>query len=660
MAGVRSPQSDRRLITLSALIAAVASLWQIGLLLRLFGRRFRYPAPLDWLESSALYQAVRMMNGQTVFGPPETGYLPLFHPPGYTWLLGRLGPLVGIDYASARAVSLACFAVASILVVRTFVRAAPRSPERWALGLAAIGIAAAGAPLCASYYDLIRSDTLTVLLCVVGATLCDVPDGDPPVGTRDDELAPLSWARVVGIAAIGVAIVYTRVPAVWFVAWLVIYVTLRWRRRGLVLGGALIGACAVTLLALQLSSDGWYFTYTVAVYAGHPIRPERVWLGLRSWLEFAPFVVALPIVVALLVRRRALRWPSLLWCGMLLCALPAGLLPYIKRGGSGNDLVPMAFLLGPATMWLIADLGRAWPPVDRSQARLRAALLVATAAFLLLRTDGMERFVPTDEARAKTAGLNALVRDLPGTVIAPHLPFLPVHNGHDNEQFSTMPYTDAEWGGLTGLDLGSYLDRIDARWALISGTEPPLVARELAARYQLERRIDGPKAIVGYQLRLGHLLRRLDTPRYPRVLFDFETAELVEWHAEGDLRPHTTTVPPAEAAAGILGERHLSTRQEPLGIAATGRLVSPGFVVDRRWLAFRIGGGRLSDTGVALLVDGERTRVAHGIFRRRETSIQVVWNVADLNGREVRIELFDDSVAPTGYVSCDRVMLYER
>src|SRR5262249_15249915 len=100
----------------AAAVAAGAGLWQLSLLLRFYAGRVRYPWDVEWLESTVLYQAYRVMKGMSTYGPPRDGYLPHNHPPGFPAMLGLLGKVFGLDYPMARTISLLCFLGASALV----------------------------------------------------------------------------------------------------------------------------------------------------------------------------------------------------------------------------------------------------------------------------------------------------------------------------------------------------------------------------------------------------------------------------------------------------------------------------------------------------------------------------------------------------------------
>src|SRR6185437_10620730 len=120
-------------------VAAAGAGYQLWLMGRVFAGAVRYPFDIEWLEGTALYQAYRYVKGLPVYGSFRAGFLPVNHPPGYTFTLSLLGHVVGLDYAMARTVSLLWFLGAAALVTRALVRHLGGRMEGWALAALAVG-----------------------------------------------------------------------------------------------------------------------------------------------------------------------------------------------------------------------------------------------------------------------------------------------------------------------------------------------------------------------------------------------------------------------------------------------------------------------------------------------------------------------------------------
>lgn len=86
-----------------------------------------------------------------------------------------------------------------------------------------------------------------------------------------------------------------------------------------------------------------------------------------------------------------------------------------------------------------------------------------------------------------------------------------------------------------------------------------------------------------------------------------------------------------------------------------GRLTSPAFKIDRKYISFRIGGGDYERaTCVDLLVGDKVVKSATG--RRSDFLKPNTWDVSGLRGRTVRIEIVDEASGDWGHINVDRIV----
>ncbi|MEJ7730051.1 MAG: hypothetical protein WKG00_12625 [Polyangiaceae bacterium] len=632
-----------------AVLAIGAALWQLSLELRLFAGRCFYPFDIDWLESSALYQAYRHGHFQYTYRSPDTGYMALFHPPGYPMLLGMLGRVVGLDYPMARGLSLLFFLGMGALLVREACR--HRSDDRlggWVDGALIFGCLAAAVPLCGSYFDLVREDTLSMLLCVLLASRAMPPRWTP-------------W-RITVFASLVMAIVFTRLPAVFMPMWVVIFVFVRDRRAGVRLAVASVAACGLGLVAMLFESKGWYWFLTISVLAKHAVSGARALEALELLLRFAPFLVIISVLTVALAVTRRLSARSALWFGLLLASMPAGLLPYAKYGGFINDVMPFCVFYAPVTLFVLADAVRALPVGAAFRARVGAGYQLLLAGFLVARTWDPSAFLPSNDQWRRARLLNERVRDLATAgVLVPRHPFLPIRHDPATRQFSEMPYMDLRWARFELLDVGRYIDRTRARNVLVGGNESDHTAGALSARFQVSEPLrEALGAVLGDQTPLRWLMTARDDDSQGHVLFDFESP-LEGWTMEGDAfvrTPVTAAVPRMMPIQGHAGRKLACSYHPDKGDAATGTLRSPEFLIDRPKLAVRVGGSIDARTRVELRVDGRALRRQSAIFDQVETLTTVVWDVSSQQGRHATLWLVDESEAPWGHLLVDHGVLY--
>ncbi|GAA5482481.1 glycoside hydrolase family 32 protein [Haloferula sargassicola] len=156
------------------------------------------------------------------------------------------------------------------------------------------------------------------------------------------------------------------------------------------------------------------------------------------------------------------------------------------------------------------------------------------------------------------------------------------------------------------------------------------------------------------------------TPLFPNS--DFESGTLEHWTAVGDAfdnaqptlgdnpieRGRESAFPQGERWIGTF-EFHDGEQGNPgaaRGDAATGTLTSEPFVINRRYIAFRIGGGRLpAEVGVKLECEGEDYFMATG--NDSEAMVPVSFDAVALMGKTARIVVFDEAVGGWGHVNVD-------
>src|SRR5262249_7883200 len=149
-------------------------------------------------------------------------------------------------------------------------------------------------PMIEGFYDMVREDVFALVLCVIGAVLA---------GSMPEDLRPrlllgrwwiaseyVRWLRIAALSLVCTAVMYTRLPFVFIVVWIVLFVFFRSWRDGVLVVLGTATACALILLGMQYSSRGWYWMYTVSIMQNHRVIPTRFMIGLDLILRFAPFV----------------------------------------------------------------------------------------------------------------------------------------------------------------------------------------------------------------------------------------------------------------------------------------------------------------------------------------------------------------------------------
>jgi hypothetical protein len=627
-------------------IVVLLAAWHVLTLLYVFASRLTYPMDLEWIEGGTLYVAYRFMRGQPVYTALDQGFLPFPYPPLYTVIVGSVGRLVGLDYWTGRAISALSFVLVCVVLGRAvYLRGGSR---RTAIPLAAAAVAmcAAGYPVVGGWYDVGRIDSMALAWPVLAAGIVD--------GER------ITRGRALAAALVMTAALYTKQNAIIYVAWIHLFVLMRDWRRSPQMGLATGCLCLVPLLILQATTKGWFWYWLFAM-GDQRVDRARAWEGLWTLLAFAPQLFGVPSLFLLAFLGRRLSASSVLWTGMLASGVVAGLLAYMVPAGYLNNLIPPVVLAGPVTLLVAAD---ALPGVRVSPSRAALAwtlVFALIAGWLLYARYDVGPFLPSRAQWRQARDMDALVRELPGGVLVPNHPFVAVHAGKNTPQFHTMTYWDAWSGRRAGLDLMSYLQRTDASWAILDGTEG--VPGEQVARLFEEVRVleDTPKMFTGYATHMRHLLQRRPPKRNSRIVFDFESGRYDGWQVSGEAFGPGPTAAARPNQGLIMGHEghYLANSFDPeQADTAVGRLVSPPFVIDRDHLAVLVGGGARPATRVELQIDGRTVYQASGF--NSEFLREVSWDVRVHRGRLARILVIDEDTRPWGHILADHIVLFDR
>ena len=151
------------------------------------------------------------------------------------------------------------------------------------------------------------------------------------------------------------------------------------------------------------------------------------------------------------------------------------------------------------------------------------------------------------------------------------------------------------------------------------------------------------------------------------LIADFEGDDWGGWTVEGSAfgpGPARGALTGQTEVTGYLGEGYASSFHG--GDPALGRLISPPFTVQRRYLSFLIGGGRRTYYGnndpgyiaVNLVHEGHVVRTAPRSQWEPDGSDHLAWDwfdLADLEGRQVRVEIVDQHTGPWGHILVDQI-----
>ncbi|MCA9668214.1 MAG: hypothetical protein KC503_21625, partial [Myxococcales bacterium] len=276
---------------LGAVAFAAAGLVHIGLLAYIFATRLTAPFDLEWMEGGMLTHALRIMHGEGVYVQPSSEFISYLYTPGYPALVAAFGKLFGVSYTLGRLISVAAFAGVCALAYRVVAYHVERSLSgpRWEARFWAIGVVGL---LCASFqhtgawYDLVRNDSLYLLLVIAGVVLLFYRHK--------------SWPHLIAASMLlGLGFLTKQTTALFIVFSGFAVMALCWRRLPVhvLIVGAVAGGSTLLLEAL---SRGWFWEYIYKLHQGHDVYWDRMLETTPKILAKATPVVAVIFCVGLL------------------------------------------------------------------------------------------------------------------------------------------------------------------------------------------------------------------------------------------------------------------------------------------------------------------------------------------------------------------------
>ena len=149
------------------------------------------------------------------------------------------------------------------------------------------------------------------------------------------------------------------------------------------------------------------------------------------------------------------------------------------------------------------------------------------------------------------------------------------------------------------------------------------------------------------------------------VIEDFEGTNFGAWKVTGEAfgnGPAHGTLPNQMTVDGFLGSGFASSFHN--GDGSTGKLTSPPCKVERKYIQFLIGGGGFAGkTCINLLSDGKVVRTATGPNTQPGGSEHLewqAWDVSELEGKPVVLEIVDQATDGWGHISIDQIVQTDR
>jgi hypothetical protein len=570
--------------------------------------------------------------------------------------------VVGLSYTLGRLISVLSFLGVLVLAFLAVRREAGGRLSGALWGIGAVGLIASSFQHTGAWYDLVRNDSLYLLLVTACLFLI--------------RYRIRSWRALIAAGVLAGLAFLTKQTASFFIIFSGLAVlVMAWRRVpvyvavvGLVAGGS--------VLLLNHLSDGWFWRYTYEMHQGHDLYWERIWpqteIKLFWFFPAVAVVMGLWLLVALgsWIWRRALPDPAdrslIFWLVVAITGVAISAVGFATQWAVENAYIPG--LVFPAIFVCMAggNLAVRWAGRAALAGGVLALLVgIGLTGQLLQQLYKPAKHIPTPGDRETGAALIDLLRQVKGPVLVPYHPYYPVLAGK-RPSYHQMGTNDVTRAGYPfPPDIVRRI--LSKHYAVVLLDNPPRGRYDfLFGSYKLQRYFHAhevPKIVTGYNVRPTYLfVPKGDdpAPAGSRRVLGFESGSFEGWDLEGSAFGRKPAGGPVwtQGPVGPFEGSFLANSYHG-GDPGRGSMRSPEFTVDRPVLTYRVGGGnRPGEIMVRLLVEGQEVHRGTGpgsdIMQERRV------DVSAHRGKRMRVELVDRAVGPWGHLLFDDLMLRER
>jgi hypothetical protein len=674
----------RRALELTAwLLLALPALYQLVLLATAIAGRVAYPYDLEWMEGGMLHHALRLQTGHGIYQEPSIEFIPYLYTPLYPALLALLGEVFGLTYTLGRVISV--LSLVGIAVVACISLCSPRARHAVTLPavvglLLGLGLFAAIYPYVEGWYDLVRADSLFLFLITAGlvaaARWSDQGDGWQGHG------------RVAAVGAILAFAFFAKQTGIFYVMLGgAIVLVLAWRRLPtFIAASGMIGLGGSGLM--NLTSDGWFWTYIRKIHAAHDFNMDRFWKSYANILWHFRALTILVCVTLVIVLYTWLRRPRegarrelprqtrpfLLWTAAFAVSTVAGAIGWGTEFAHFNAYMPAflhgALAAGAAVPALAACAGILWGARRSPELVMHGAAGVAALGLAITCWHWRwqpKRFVPTQADVAAGDRLIKRIKDLDDEVWMPSHPWYLVLAGKQ-PHVHRMGIKDVIWRQnrkVLGLDESLAKHRFSA--IVFDNRDLFLELPNLRQYYRPGLALpadERPQLYSGAKVVPDSIwvpALPATPPEGARVVFDFEMTTWAGWTKAGTAwgpGPVTQALPGQGLVFGATGQRFADSMHG--GDIATGRLTSPTFPLDGNRLTLQVGGGTdATKLRVELWVEGQIVASSGAPSLAGDTLREVSWDIRAHRGKFATLVLVDDATTSDGHIVIDDVWIWD-
>lgn len=140
------------------------------------------------------------------------------------------------------------------------------------------------------------------------------------------------------------------------------------------------------------------------------------------------------------------------------------------------------------------------------------------------------------------------------------------------------------------------------------------------------------------------------------VFDDFEGGSFGDWTITGTAfgnSPSPGTLPAQQEVNGFIGRGLVNSYVE--GDQSTGKMVSPDFIIEKNFINYLIGGGKVNGIQISLWVEGIEVLTGKSL-QSQEMLRWDGWDVSAWKGKTGHIEILDEATSGWGHILLDQIV----
>lgn len=366
-----------------------------------------YPFELEWLEGDMLYRVQRILTGQSIYVEPTFEFVPTSYTPFYFYLSALFCQITQPSFTTLRLISFIS-SLGSFFLIFKFIN---KETGNLFSSFIAMALFAATFSLSGTWFDLARVDSLFLFLLLSSIYI---------LRFHHSILASITAGLLLALSF------FTKQTAIFiFILLATYYLFISNQKEKKFFIISFLTFVALSTMAFNLITDGWYHFFTFVVQKDLPIHKDMIFgFWKKDILKDLPLVFVLSACSLLIIFKHLLKdkKADLLFYLFLFIGMFGSSWYHRIRDSYVNSLFPahavMCLLSGLAIYEVLSFLTKKISSFGLSKAIENAFYFLLISQFILLLYNPFQQ-LPTKEDLKTGKKVIASIKNIEGNILIP-------------------------------------------------------------------------------------------------------------------------------------------------------------------------------------------------------------------------------------------------